>query len=92
MATLSVADTITLLGAHDGHRASDQDNGTTPNTNFYGFLRGDGSWYIIKEVTDGNLISQRYAKGASDYVTNWTGRAGLEYDYFSVVFPQVASV
>jgi len=28
----------------------------------------------------------RYIKGDSDYATNWTGRAGLSYGYYSDTF------
>jgi hypothetical protein len=28
----------------------------------------------------------RYTKGSSSFSTNWTGRAGLTYDYFDSVF------
>ena len=49
---------------------------------YYGFLRSDGAWYIMKE-TGGTY---RFIKGASDYTTNWTGRAGLSFGYYDAIF------
>lgn len=60
------------------------DNDSTSDPKYYGFIAIDGSWYIMKETTSAGTY--RYAKGASSYTTNWTGRAGLTYDYFDVVF------
>lgn len=37
----------------------------------------DGSWYIYRRTRATNL--RQYATGATDYATNWTGRAGLTY-------------
>jgi hypothetical protein len=51
-------------------------------TSYYGFLDENGNWCIM-EVT---ATSVRYAAGTSDYTTNWTGRALLEYGYFNAVF------
>ena len=52
------------------------------DTGYYGYLKADGSWYIMQE----NSGAYRYIKGDSDYSTAWTGRAGLSYDYFNQVF------
>jgi hypothetical protein len=49
---------------------------------YYGFLRSDGSWYVMS--ISGTEV--RYAKGESDYATNWTGRAGLDYGFYSDTF------
>ncbi len=49
---------------------------------YYGYKDSVGSWYIV--VQSG--MSQRYAKGDSDYDTNWTNRNLIPYDYYSVVF------
>ena len=62
------------------YKISDIDESGDPA--YYGFLDTDGSWYIM-EVT---ATTVRYFAGASDYVTNWTGRGDLEYDYFDAVF------
>ncbi len=50
---------------------------------YYGFVNKDGAWFIQKELSTG---AYRYSKGASDFATNWTGRTGLTYDYFNVIF------
>ncbi len=65
----------------DGYTISEVDDGTT--TSYYGFVHKTGAWYITKEDSSG---SYRYAKGPSSFVTNWTGRALLSYDYFDNVF------
>lgn len=50
---------------------------------YYGFLDKDGAWFILKEDSSGTY---RYVKGSSSFSTNWTGRAGLTYDYYHNVF------
>lgn len=65
----------------DGYEITQIDDSTTPA--YYGFVHKTGAWYITKEDSSGNY---RYAKGASDFATNWTGRALLSYDYFDAVF------
>ena len=52
------------------YKASDIDD--VGNPEYYGFLRDDGGWYILK-ITDGN--NMRYCKGDTDYSTNWNNRA-----------------
>lgn len=64
----------------DGYRIADLDD-SSPS--YYGFTDLDGNWFIIKEDTDG---SYKYVRGASGYTGNWTGRGGLSYDYYDVVF------
>jgi hypothetical protein len=54
------------------------------DTKYYGFLRANGNWYIMREVTSAKTF--RYCQGESGYTTAWTGRAGLTFDYFDVVF------
>lgn len=66
-----------------GYKVSDED-GSSPA--YYGYINSAGGWYIIKATTAGSVISYRYAAGASDYTTNWTGRTGLTYNYFNVEF------
>lgn len=51
-------------------------------TSYYGFVDANGGWYIMQSSSG----AYRYAAGTSDYTTNWTGRAGLTYDYFYNVF------
>ena len=62
------------------YHISDVDNSGI--TEYYGFIEKDGKWYIM-EVT---ATTVRYKAGASDYATNWTGRALLVYGYYNVVF------
>ena len=71
-----------IIDSLDHYKPSDADE-TTANK-YYGFLDKDGNWYIMKNDTSAN--SYRYAKGSGSYSTNWTGRAGLTYGYFDVVF------
>ena len=65
----------------DGYTITEVDD--SGNTSYYGFVHQNGAWYITKEDSSG---SYRYAKGASLFSTNWTGRALLSYDYFDNVF------
>jgi hypothetical protein len=63
------------------YHISDIDNGGDPG--YLGFLRPNGEWYIIQITADADF---RYAKGESDYGTNWTGRVGLTYELYSNTF------
>lgn len=45
--------------------------------NYYGRIRTNGEWVILREKTDGTEI--RYAIGGSSYSTNWTNRTSLNY-------------
>jgi hypothetical protein len=58
---------------------SDEDSSGT--TKYYGMITRTGAWLILKNDTTAK--SYRYAVGKYDYVTNWTGRAGLTYKYFN---------
>jgi len=53
---------------------------------YYGFERIDGAWYIMKKTISGDLNTMRFTKGASGFPAGWTGKAGLSYDYLSVIF------
>lgn len=64
----------------DGYKISQIDDSSPA---YYGFVRKDGAWFIMKEDSSGNY---RYAKGTSSFSTNWTNRASLTYDYFDVIF------
>ena len=55
---------------------------STEGTSYFGYVDKNGAWYIMKL----NPTDARYVKGTSNYTTNWTGRAGLTYDYFNNVF------
>jgi len=63
----------------DGYKISEMDDSSPA---YYGFVNKDGAWFILKESSGG----YRYVKGASSFTTNWTGRAGLTYDYYHNVF------
>ena len=64
----------------DGYKISQVDDSSPA---YYGFVEKGGAWFIQKEDSSGNY---RYTKGNSDFSTNWTGRAGLTYDYFDAIF------
>ena len=51
---------------------------------YHGYLNKDGNWYIVKyNRTNG---TRRFARGNSDYSTNFTNRTTLDYSYFNEVF------
>lgn len=50
---------------------------------YYGFVNKEGEWYITQEDSSG---SYRYARGGSDFQSNWSNRATLSYNYFNSVF------
>ncbi len=64
----------------DGYQITEIDD-STPT--YYGYVNKEGAWFIRKEDMDGSF---RYTKGPSDFITNWTNRASLRYDYFNTVF------
>jgi hypothetical protein len=61
-----------------GYNISEIDEG---QVTYYGFINKDGAWLIMREESDGN--SFRYAKGNSDFPSNWANRENLNYDYFN---------
>jgi len=63
------------------YKLSDMVSGGDPE--YYGYLAPSGGWYIMR-IAGGNEF--RYAKGAEDYGTNWTGKAGLTYGLYSDAF------
>lgn len=65
----------------DGYVIADKDE-TIGGTSYYGYIDTDGNWYIQKETT----TTTTFAKGISDYTTNWANRASLSYDTFNNVF------
>lgn len=84
--TVAVKDTAGVqidpaqLHPTDGYKISQLDDSSPA---FYGFVRKDGAWFIMKEDSSGNY---RYTKGGTTFSTNWTNRASLIYDYFDVIF------
>jgi len=65
----------------DGYEITEIDDTSSPS--YYGFLKKNGYWYIMKEDSAG---AYRYSKGATAFSTNWTNRASLTYDYFNSIF------
>lgn len=64
----------------EAYKISDLDEAAA--TKYYGFLKDDGAWYVLKLTS----TAARYAKGASSYATNWSNRASLTYNYFDTEF------
>jgi len=64
----------------DGYKINELDDS---DTTYYGFVRKDGAWFIMREEPNGSF---RYSKGPSNFSTGWTNRVGLSYDYFDNVF------
>jgi len=64
------------------YKISDMDSAASPE--YYGYLNRFGDWYIV-EVTDTTV---RYCRGSNSYsyLTAWTNRVSLSYDYFHNVF------
>ncbi len=65
----------------DGYRVSQVDD-STPS--YYGFVDRTGRWYIMRE--DGATGNYRYVRGSTGFITNWTNRTTLTYDYFNIIF------
>ena len=63
---------------------SDQDE--TTDTKYYGFLRTDGAWYILKIDESVSVPTYRYKRGSVDYISEWSNRSTLTYDYLNEVF------
>lgn len=84
MAGFSVNDLIHLNGLHEAYKAADVD---ASEPSYFGFVRADGYWYIIKQAISGSVTSYRFAKGESGYAAAWTARASQTYDYYSNTFP-----
>lgn len=68
-----------------GYRISDRDNTGAGGFNYYGYMKTDGSFYIMREeIATG---AYRYYQGAiGSYATDWTARASQTYNYFNVIF------
>ncbi len=67
-----------------GYLIARRDSDASPN--FYGYVRPDGSWYILRETLSAGNDTYEYVKGGSDFDTNWTNRVGLTYDFYHNVF------
>ncbi len=64
----------------DGYSVTDIDDEHSPA--YYGFVKKDGSWYVMQNVSG----TFRYVKGASNYQSNWDVRDKLHFDYYNHVF------
>lgn len=67
-----------------GYVIADKDDDGTPN--YYGYVRPDGAWYILRETVLAGADKYEYARGDRGYETNWTNRAGLTYQYYHIAF------
>lgn len=77
--------TLTYSDPLIDYRISDRDSAGSGGFNYYGYLKTNGSYYIMRETL--STGAYRYIKGTSDYTTNWTNRASLiGYDYFNITF------
>lgn len=56
------------------------------STRYYGFLRADGYWYIMKQAISSSVSTYTFVKGTSAYSTAWTDRASETYASFDTVF------
>ena len=72
------------ISGMSGYVLSNKDDDATPN--YYGYLNTDGHWYIMKEVVSAGDDTYTFAKGTSGYSAAWSGRVGLSYDVYNVVF------
>ena len=78
---VEVVDTDPLLG----YRISDRDNNAIGGFNYYGYMKKDGNFYIMREEVA--IGAYRYYKGVlGSYAADWTARAGKSYDYLNVTF------
>ena len=57
-------------------------SGTDPM--YIGYTAKDGKWFIKQYSPSAGTM--RFIKGDTAYTTNWTGKAGLVYDYFYNIF------
>ena len=61
----------------DNYRITEIDEN---ETSYFGFTDNKGQWLIMLQDADGSAF--RYAKGHSDFPTNWENRKNLNYDYY----------
>lgn len=83
-----VVDTASMVSALEAglaqYRVSDVDDASS--VKYYGFVRANGYWYILKEDTSVAPKTYRYVQGLSNYTSQWTDRASLTYGYFNDIF------
>ena len=66
-----------------GYQIAEQDTGSTQ---YYGYLRKDSYWYIMRVTRVGSVRSYRFVKGRSGFPAKFVARATLTYGYFDEVF------
>lgn len=71
-----------LLVGNKFYAVSDVDEEN--DTKYYGYLAADSSWIIEKIIATAGTV--RYIGGHDDYASNYTGRAGLTYDYYDQIW------
>ena len=81
VAEIDSTGTIATPDVLRGYKINDLEEGST---NYYGFERADGAWYILRSTTSATVF--RYAKGSSNYSTAWTNRASQSYSTFGATF------
>jgi hypothetical protein len=74
---VSAATEETLQASLSDYKITDIDD-----AGYYGYMKADGSWYIMSGISG----AYRYIKGNEDYTTAWSGRVGLDYEYFNLTF------
>ncbi len=68
-----------LSGVSMGYYVHEADESSDPR--YYGYVDHRGAWIIMRQTVATG--AHRYAAGKDDFSTNWTGKAGLSYDYFN---------
>ena len=82
MRTIDVSGSLHPFGGHSfEYLIHNMDEAA--DTKYYGFLSHIGGWIIMQLVTSTGVIL--YCKGKDNYVTSWTGRAGLTYNYINLL-------
>lgn len=59
-------------------------SGSDDSNQIYGYVNKDGNWYIQKY--NSSDLTYVYARGSSDFLTNWAARTSLSYVLFNEVF------
>ena len=72
----------TLLSAYKISDLDTKNNPTEQNPSYYGYVDVNGQWYITRLTN----TSARYARGETDYETNWANRTSLTYYNFENIF------
>ena len=70
-----------LVYSTGDYEISDTDDLGDPK--YFGYVKSNGHWKIMKQNTDGTY---RYARGISGYQTFWADRASLGYSYYQEAF------